>query len=334
MKHIINHSELKADWNWLAESNEHFQLDWQHSTQQSWPRIMQLPAGVMIARICAAAKAVSLANQSSSILVSHGPRPAMYASLLSGKKLANTPHLAFSFNFTKLPSSHIRKLMVHAFKKIDRFTVFSTMEKDLYANFFDLDRNLIDILPWAVKPYQKDKLARPVSDAHYICAIGSQGRDYQVLMEAMRTLPACRLHLVAYSKDLVGLKIPDNVTVHQAVPFDFAAALVAHADAMILPLLGAEVPCGHVTAVMAMHLGIPILATDSIGLHDYLRQDETAILFQPNSAKAIKLAVTSFLDDPTTAINYATNAQKYARQYCIEARTIEYFKNFIQKYNC
>jgi glycosyltransferase involved in cell wall biosynthesis len=248
---------------------------------------------------------------------------------MAGDRLKGTPHLVFSFNFTELPAPRRRAMMARAFRRIDRFTVFSSMERDLYARVFELDPQRIDVLHWAVHPYRKDQLARPVSDPHYLCAVGSQGRDYRVLLEAMRQLPACRMHLVAYPENLAGLSIPENVTVHQGVPFDFAAALVAHADAMVLPLLGAEVPCGHVTAVMAMHLGVPVMATDSIGLHDYLRHGDTAILFQPSDATALKLTIEAFLNDPGPANACAARAREFAQTHCVEARTVEYFQRFM-----
>ncbi len=328
--HIVNHSELACEWNWLAGCYYDPCLDWSHASSLAWPALARWPAGKTLARLRAAARAVALASATPSLLVSHGPRPAMYASLLAGSWLRETPHLAFSFNFTELPSMPRRKLMALALQRVDRFTVFSTMERDLYARVFDLDPARIDILHWAVQPYRKEQLARPVADEHYLCAVGSQGRDYHVLIEAMRRLPACRLHLVAYPENLVGLSIPDNVTVHSGVPFDFAAALVAHADAMVLPLLGAEVPCGHVTAVMAMHLGVPVIATDSVGLHDYLRHGDTAILFPAGDSDALRQDIQAFLDDPARLAACAGRARIFAQDYCVEARTVEYFQRYVQ----
>ncbi|PUE46369.1 hypothetical protein B9Z47_13510 [Limnohabitans sp. 2KL-1] len=327
---IVNHSELHCEWNWLKEQIIDSKLNWIHSSSQAWPYIAKLPGNTTIRRLYAAWSAVSYTCEKPSLLVSHGPRPAMYASTLAFGRLKKTPHLAFSFNFTQLPSSRRQMLMTRAFQSIDRFTVFSSMEKELYSHIFSLDPKRIDVLHWAVQPHRKSQLIKPIQDTHYLCAVGSQGRDYRVLMKVMSQLPNCRLHLVAYPENLLNLDIPENVTVHQHVSFTFAAALIAHADAMILPLIGSEVPCGHVTAVMAMHLGVPVIATDSIGLHDYLRHGDTAVLFPSNQAHALKQCLESFLDDPTHLRLCADRAFKFAQKYCVEERTVEYFQDYIE----
>jgi len=327
---VINHSELPCNWNWLEKKFNDHQLRWEHASTQAWPGMRILPASTTLKRLRAAWLALSYTTKETSLLVSHGPRPALYASTLAFGRLKKTPHLAFSFNFTELPSPRRQAIMARAFQSIDRFTVFSSMEKKLYSRVFDLDPKRIDVLHWAVVPFEKSKLLKPVQDPHYICAVGSQGRDYRVLMGVMSQLPQCRLHLVAYPENLVNLKIPDNVTIHQNVPFEFAAALVAHADAMVLPLIGSEVPCGHVTAVMAMHLGVPVIATDSIGLHDYLRQDDTAMLFPAGEENALKQCLESFLENPAHLLSCADRAFKFAQDYCVEERTIEYFQKYIE----
>lgn len=331
---IINHSELPFHWNWLKNSFPNENLEWIHVSSQNWPSLTRLPANTTLCRLRAAITANSLARHKPSLLVSHGPRPAMYASALSIINTHKIPHLAFSFNFTKLPSFGKRIIMERAFKSIDRFTVFSSMEKNLYSNFFNIDPHKIDIIHWAVKPFDKSKLSKPVNDLNYICSVGSQGRDYALLMEVMSKFPSCHLHLVAHPENLKNIKIPNNVSVHYNVSFEFAAALVAHSDLMILPLIASDVPCGHVTAVMAMHLGTPVIATDSIGLHDYLRHGDTAFLYSAGNVNSLKQSLESFLDDPSILRLCAERAFVFAKYHCVEERTIEYFKNYLDKFLC
>lgn len=327
---IINNSELDCEWQWLKNNFVDSRLEWINVTTQAWNNKLQFPASTTLHRLRASWIALTHTSQKPSLLVSHGPRPAMFASALSFGRLKDTPHLAFSFNFTELPTPRRQAIMARAFQSIDRFTVFSSMEKQLYSRVFDLDPKRIDVLHWAVEPFKKSKLLKPVQDQNYFCSVGSQGRDYRILMEVMSQLPQCKLHLVAYPENLVNITIPDNVTVHQHVPFEFAAALIAHADAMILPLRGSEVPCGHVTAVMAMHLGVPLIATDSIGLHDYLSQNDTAVLFNAGDVNALKQCMESFLDDSTHLKSCADRAFAFAQNYCVEERTIEYFQKYIK----
>ncbi|MEO8297509.1 MAG: glycosyltransferase [Burkholderiales bacterium] len=256
----------------------------------------------------------------------------MYAALAGGQALNERFHLAFSFNFTHLPHGLRRRVMAKAFQRVHRFTVSSTLERELYARVFDIDPARIDMLHWSVQPYDGATLAPVVPEKGYICAVGSQARDYAVLLDAMRLMPQHRLHLVATPENLAGLSIPGNVTVHTGVSFDFCAALVKHARVMALPLQGVEVPCGHVTAVMAMHLGTPIVATDSVGLHDYLRHGESGLLCTPREPQALRHELLQLLEDADLAARLARAAQHFAQVYCIEQRAIEYARGLIDHY--
>jgi hypothetical protein len=100
-----------------------------------------------------------------------------------------------SFNFTELPQGRLRTLMGRAFASVDRFVCFSQMERELYARYFDLDPARIDMIHWAMHAPSATQ-GRRWSRANYICALGSQARDYPTLVAAMRSLPSIRLVIV------------------------------------------------------------------------------------------------------------------------------------------
>jgi glycosyltransferase involved in cell wall biosynthesis len=100
---------------------------------------------------------------------------------------------------------------------------------------------------------------------------------------------------------------------------------------MVLPLAHAKVPCGHVTAVMAMQLGCPIVATDSLGLHDYLQHRKTANLIESANIKALTEGILELWENPTLAAELGQRAQVFAQRYCLEKNTIDYFESFIRK---
>src|SRR5207302_10311135 len=133
-----------------------------------------IPRGHTIARLVASWQAVTALGDGASVLVSHGPRPTMYGALMARRRLRYTRHLAFSFNFTDLPVGVVRKLMVQAFPSVERFVVFSNIERELYAEYFNLPINRIDMLYWSVQPPSVDRSEAPLEPGDYICAIGSQ----------------------------------------------------------------------------------------------------------------------------------------------------------------
>jgi len=220
--------------------------------------------------------------------------------------------------------------MSQAYKDISRFTVFSSMEKQLYSDFFEIDPVRIDMLHWGVQPADRSKLPAPPVSGRYVCAVGSQGRDYAVLAEAAERLPSVPFHWVIHPENIKGLRLPPNVILHTSVPYDVAASIVANADMMVLPLKHAKVPCGHVTAVMAMHLGCPIVATNSVGLHDYLEHGRTAHLVEPADPKALAEGILALWENAKSATALGQSAQAFAQEHCVEKNTIDYFESFIR----
>ena len=69
-------------------------------------------------------------------MVSHGPRPALYAGNLDKLYWPDVAHLVYSFNLTDLPQGKKRSLMAKAFQQSLKFVTYSTIERSLYASFF------------------------------------------------------------------------------------------------------------------------------------------------------------------------------------------------------
>jgi len=332
---IVNHSHLDPNWRWLEDSFGAPDYDWQHFTSfdQGWLSGDRVPRA-WFARYLAAFKAVRVAEKADRCLfVSHGPRAAFYASWISamrGKRI--NPHLVFSFNFTNLPQGRRRTQMVESFRAVDRFAVYSHLERDLYADYFSIPIEKIDFVHFGVAPPRLEASpALPIA-LPYVCAIGSQGRDYALLFEAARALASVRFCVIAYQSSIEGLKVPSNVTVLQGVPFNFAAQVAANAQFMVLPLISNSIPCGHVTAVTAMQVGCPLIATDSTGLHDYLRDGDTALLVEPRRVDAMIEAIRQGLDDPGPLIANAERAKAFTLQNCNENVTIDYFGRVLTEF--
>lgn len=332
---IVNHSHLDPNWRWLESSFGEPNYTWQHfsSFGQGWLSTDRPPVA-WLARYLAAQQAVRAAELAERcVFVSHGPRPTFYASWISGLRGKRVrPHLAFSFNFTTLPEGRRRAKMAEAFRHVDRFVVYSQVERNLYADHFSIPHDKVDFLHFGVAPPRIDPSASLPVERPYVCAIGSQGRDYATLFEAARALPGVRIFVIAYQASLAGLTVPPNVTVMQGVPFDFAVRVAMNAEFMVLPLVSGSIPCGHVTAVTAMQVGCPMIATDSIGLRDYLRDGDTAVLVEPKRPDALIEAIRGGLADPDAMRASAARARTFAGLHCSEVTTTEYFRRVLAEF--
>lgn len=327
---VVNLSEFDPAWNWLAadfasDTSQH----WQHLSTRRFPPPRWLPRRLPWGRVAAALASRQPLAAPASMLVSHGPLMTMYGALANGAAPRRFFHLAYSFNFTELPRGIRRTAMRAAFRRVDRFVVFSTMERALYARHFDIDAARIDMIHWGAAAPRVDLAAAPVVHGDYLCALGSQARDYATLFEAMRRLPAIRLVVVASPASVRGLHSPPNVDVRIDVPLAQTHNILAHARFMVLPLAGSEVPCGHVTLVAAMHLGKAVVATRSEGIADYLMPEVNGRTAEPHDADDLSRAIAGlWADEPAVRLMGAAGLA-HAQACCSEHNVVAYIQRVL-----
>lgn len=329
---VINVSDLTTEWNWLRDEFKHTDDEWHHYSSLAVSLPSFLPKKDSVARVIAAGKAVNLARKSPSVLVSHGPRPALYAGNLAQMLCPKAPHLVYSFNFTNLPYGKQHSLMARAFQQPIKFVTYSTVERKLYADFFDIPIEKIDMLHWAVHAPKLDSTEPPLESGRYICALGSQGRDYATLFAAIKKLPHIKLFIVATPDSITGLTIPDNVKVLTNIPLAHAQNILAHSAFMVLPLRDSQVPCGHVTIVSGMFFNKAMIVTNSLGVHDYIKDDETGVFFEPKNAGDLSEKIQSLWDDQLKIDRLSLAGYTFASQYCTEKTAIDYFADFLKQH--
>ncbi len=325
---VINVSDFSSDWCWLKEELEPLNLNSVHYSSQSIHSPSFLPKRQSINRAAIALKA-TLACNNSSVLVSHSPRPTYYCSKFAKFLSPETPHLAYSFNFTDLPTGFQRKSMAKAYKQPTRFVTFSTDERKLYADYFDLPIDRIDMQYWSVNEPKIDLDSPPVETGDYICALGSQARDYKTLFLAMKKLKNIRLVVVATEDNVKGLEIPPNVTVYSNIPFSKALNILTHSQFMVLPLRDSVVPCGHGSIVSAMFHKKAIIITDSSGVYDYIKNDETGLFYEAQNETDLSQKIAYMWEDKSRLNKLSEASYQFAKTNCTEKTAVEYFSNFL-----
>ena len=330
---VINLSELNPAWNWLSGRTEPTRsIHWSHASALSVAVPGWLPRAMTMRRVIAAWRSIGLLGdrEAASLLVSHGPRMTMYGAMAARLRRRDPRHLAYSFNFTELPQGRMRKLMGRAFASVDRFVCFSQMERQLYARHFDLDPARIDMIHWAMRAPSSDASERPLVAGDYACALGSQARDYPTLVAAMRSLPSIRLVIVGTAASLEGIEIPANVEVKVNIPLDQAMNILQHSRFSIVPLRGAEVPCGHVTIVSAMHRGRATIVSASSGVTDYVEDGVTGLTAPVGDVPAMARAIERLWQDPAATRTLGEAARTFAASHCGEDAVVAYFENYLR----
>ncbi|MES2580153.1 MAG: glycosyltransferase family 4 protein [Pseudomonadota bacterium] len=329
---VINLSDLSTSWNWLRDEFKHTDDEWHHYSSLAVNLPSFLPKKDSIARVIAASQAVKLARKKPSVLVSHGPRPSFYAGKLAKTISPDTPHLAYSFNLTDLPKGIQHRLMIKAFQQPTKFVTYSSVERKLYADYFDIPIEKIDMLHWAVHAPKVDLTELPIEAGRYICALGSQGRDYATLLSAMKKLPNIKLVIVASPDSILGLTIPDNVKIHTNIPLAHAHNILAHSAFMALPLRDSQVPCGHVTIVSGMFFNKAMVVTNSLGVQDYIEDDKTGLFFESKNVDDLSKKIEALWNDESKANQLSQAGFAFANQYCTQKTAVDYFTGFLEQH--
>ncbi|MBK8815984.1 MAG: glycosyltransferase family 4 protein [Methylococcaceae bacterium] len=314
---VISSEHTNATWRWI---DKHFEnVDWFFYRAHPGNKFL-LP----FQRLFASFQAVMQARRSD-IIVSHGPYMAFYCAVLLWCFRIRTPHIVYAFNFAELPVGFALKRMQFAFKKINKLVVSSTMEIGLYSDYFKIPYEQFDFVRWGVKDPRFEDSGNTFTK-NYICAVGGNARDYRTFMFAMKELPEIPAVVVVRPHNLIGLEIPQNVTVLTNIPKDEAYSVIAHSQFMVLPLKSNEIPCGHVTIVVAFYLGVPIIVTDSSGISDYVKDHESGLLCLPGSKESMKEKILALWNDPVLRNKLAQSGKAFAALECSEENYVKHFK--------
>ena len=240
-------------------------------------------------------------------------------------------HLAFTFNYPWMPKGLQRAFHRWGFPGINRFIVFSDMERRLYHEYFKIPLERLEFLHWGVNPPDVDSPDKPMIEGDYVCAIGRNSRDYRTFIESVKRLPEMNVVLVVNPKNLAGLDIPPNVRVMTEIPIGQAMNILAFSRFMVLPLDGRDIPCGHMTIVHAMHLGKALAATRSSGIADYMIEGETAMAFPPKNVDEMTKVLRRMWNDPELCRRLGEGSRAFAAEYCSEARTFIGFTRILRE---
>jgi glycosyltransferase involved in cell wall biosynthesis len=220
--------------------------------------------------------------------------------------------------------------MKKLFRLIDSLVVSSTMEKELYAKHFDIPEDIIDCVLWGVAE-PEFTIKSTISEQPYISAVGGNARDYQTFMSAMSALPELQAIAVMRPENMQGLVIPPNVNVLTNIPFGDALSIIKHSMFTVLPLVSTETPCGHVTLVIAMYLGVPCVITDSTGIEDYIEHGKTGLMCQQGSSESLIESINLLSSDENLRQQIAKNGEQFVRQSCTESNYVSHLLSILER---
>jgi glycosyltransferase involved in cell wall biosynthesis len=205
------------------------------------------------------------------------------------------PHLAFSFNFTDLPTGSDFKRMRRNIAHVERFCVYSAFEKEIYPKLFGLPPERFRFVFWGqIAPEFQTDVSVP--NGSFVVAIGGEGRDYKSIVEAARVRPDVQWIAIARPHPAL-IDPPTNLAVRYNVPSQVTWGMARKAAAVVVPLRSENTCCGHITIVSAQLLGLPLVTTRSRATEEYVSEMVGATVIEPSDPVALAGAVAASIEN-------------------------------------
>lgn len=283
-----------------------------------------------LSRYRAATEAAWAARTPGSIVISH--LPSMTAAVVSALRAAGrrNPHLGFSFNFTDLPEGARRDRMIRAFANVTRFAVYSQFERGYYAEQLGIASERLRPVIWTQSvPAVAERGPDPGLGDAYVCAVGGEGRDFAMLIEAARRV-RYKMLIIARPDSLAGLSIPDNVQVRANVPARETWLLASRSRGVLTPLKTRNTCCGHITIVSAKLLGIPQATTESSATTEYVQGRRSVLQCQPGEPADFAARIEELIDDHERLRSAAISERESERAFHDRSKWAAFLDEFIR----
>lgn len=208
----------------------------------------------------------------------------------------NIPIILLGFIYTPRKSSLLRLFRWMYYRlllsKTDAVICYSKHESLILPDLFRLKNTLFASMLFGGKlNIPKELVVKNGGEPGYIVSAGRSGRDYNLLCEAVRSLPV-KLHIICDSRRaLEGVDIPQNVTVLDDCHGKKYIEELAGADMVILPLRDSNLSSGQMVLLDAMALGKVVIITKTLTTIEYGEHLKTCYFVEPDSVAELQRAI-------------------------------------------
>lgn len=237
---------------------------------------------------------------------------------------SNSPE--FHLFYKRLPQS-IKKLLLWAFSKCDRFIAVSESWKNFYVHEFGLKADIVVVLANPIKLPAQVPLRTNCEDVNFLFLgrIGQRKGSFD-LIKAFAALSDQHKHKaklilagdgeVELARDLVdSLSLTDCVTVFDWVNSQQRDALLAKADVFVLPTYNEGLP---LALLEAMGWGLPVITTPVGGIPDVITQNKNGLLVAPGDIPQLSAAMQVLIENSELRRSLSFSARVSAMPFDIK----------------
>jgi glycosyltransferase involved in cell wall biosynthesis len=228
-----------------------------------------------------------------------------------------------------------QKIFAWAVSKADGIVTISDAEKrGLEAMFPNLAGKVAFIREATdmdlFRPTAPDFAAVPLNEDDYILSVGTYGRDFDTLVEAVKgtgiktiiaTKPSCVAHLLPLQK---------NVTA-EFFKSDRMPALYRNAAAVVIGLapIGEYDSVGTLSLGEAFAMGKVTIVSRTASMESYVEEGKNALFVPLHDASALRTAIAKVLDDAASRERLGAEARAFALRELTLERFAERLSDFL-----
>lgn len=255
------------------------------------------------------------------LILSHGMQSGVVLSLWRRLFKTRAKHVVFdigSFNSAARGGGAL-KLMQFASRSIDGLIYHTSSQIDYYRDCFPWIVDKSRFIPFGTDLSFFDPTGRTsgAEGGSYILCVGYAKRDWNTLVRAYRQLDtSLKLRLVGHVEESY-----EGIPGVEQIPFVPIRDLmdqIYNAAFCVLPLESFNYSYGQMTLMQQMALGKAVIAARVPSLVDYVRDGETALLYQPKDAEDLARKMAALAADPDLRDRIALQGQTYLGRHCNE----------------
>ncbi|MGH6811131.1 MAG: glycosyltransferase [Methylocella sp.] len=196
--------------------------------------------------------------------------------------------------------------------------VFTNRERPIFMERYGLPEDVLHTVPWPLSgwPWQVHNPTRATRDG-YVFAGGRNSCDYETFFEAAH-YGNWPLVVVCSSKDLprvTALNKNGRATVFSEIAEVENQRLLAGATICALCLKESLKSAGQSRLACAIAAGVPVVASDVLGLDGCLIDGVTAMAVEAGHPAALARAIENLMNDPERRYTLAVAAQQHAAKF-------------------
>jgi glycosyltransferase involved in cell wall biosynthesis len=191
-------------------------------------------------------------------------------------------------------SGWIEKLVMKFVNRgVSLYWVYSSKELEIFPILWGVEPEKMRFCPFYMDPGRTHSVDKSKKRENYIFSGGNSHRNYKQLLDAARQLPDHKFFFATALK-IPTDHLPENVTIDWPSLEEYIQ-LMSHAAVIILPLrTDLHRTVGLLTLLEAMSLEQVVIASNAMGIEDYIKDMETGLIVDGSPENYIRAIEWAF----------------------------------------